>query len=719
MKLKNINFVERHFEKFVILIALCVLGYALYNWGLSTPYKVKLNNQEVTAGRVDEVIDQATQRLETVISGEDIHDALDGLEIRRIEAETASELRRPLLRQPDDPDRPKNEIAQHIGSRSPGIGGTNPDPIDPYYEPVVPTPTLAAARPMLRTIHPDEFLNNPQLENEFVNATKPDTAEITVAGQFPMFEMLKQLTRQPDDGSLAIPEEWWLTRFEIAGFIMERRELRPDGTWSAPVVVDPIPGGALAESRKITDRIHPEDNAAALPIVLEWIAANRGAIIQQPFLETIGDPWIVPRKLTAEELARAGEAGKIKLKIKELQTQLNQRLQRIQKLQNFGKTDTNPGAPGTGAPGLPGSLPGELETPGTRPRPTRPTRPGNTGSAAATARQKQIAVWQKLAEKTQTQIAELEKEYEELTGEVIEREQPNRLNPVFPGGGFEGEFGPGAPGFDPRRGSTLDPRGRGFNPGGIPGGEFGQPRQRIDPRTGQPIGPGGLLDGEGGEGTDGVDPADPDARLKRLAIAMGGESIDIWQADLGVTPGKTYQYRFVIKVLNPLYAKPMLPGKLDDPKSQRAQNYDKYLISSKPSEWSEPVLVPEMTRAYVRAATPNPKPGQVTFRVHRFSWGEWRAEEFIVRPGDAIGGVKRIDDPNLPAVVDVNFETGMHCLDVDFDFKVKQGIVDRRVPRVLIVEGPNVTARRIDLDKEAENQWQTDRALDGEFAVNR
>lgn len=741
MKLKNINFFERHVEKLVILVALCVLGYALYNWGLSTPYKVTLNGKEVTASRVDEVITDASDRLDQVMSTEEINPTLDGLKVGGIVHGMDKETKRPPIHESGDPDKPRTLLAQRIGVAGPGVGGPDDVPEDPYFEPVVPAPAIAAARATLRTIHPDEFLNNPDLGNQFVNEQKPDLAEITVAAEFDMLELVKQLSMQPDGDVLAIPEDWWITNLEIPVVEMWRRHQMPDGSWSAPVLVKAIPGGVLAEAQRIPEKIDPDKFGAQLPEVLKWIQSNRGSILQPPFLETIGVPWSVPRELTAEEIERAGEAGKIKIQIKALQTQLDLRIKQIQKLQNFGKGRTGtPGTPDIGSPGLPGGIPGEIGGE----RPTRPTRPGRpTGGAGAAARQKQIERWQKLAKKTQDDIAELEAEYKQLTGEFIEREQPNRLDPGFPGEGFEGEFGPGGypGGIDPRSGSTLDPRNRGFNPnngqridprtgrpiqgGGLPGGafegEFGQtnPRgnQRIDPRTGRPVAPGGLLDGQGRGEVDpdaptGDNPAD---RAKRLATAMGGEKIDIWQADLDVQPGMTYQYRFVVKVTNPLYAKPQLPGKLDEPKSQRARNHDKFLISSKPSEWSKPVLVPQMTRAYAIGATPNPKPGQVTFRVHRFSWGKWRSHEFFVRPGDPIGGPVILDD----AGVNVDFSTEMYCLDIDFEFSVKQGaLVNRKVPRAIIVQGPNVTSRRVDEDQKAEKDWETNRALDGEFALN-
>lgn len=728
MKLKNINFFERHIEKFVILIALCVLGYSLYNWGLSTPYKVTLNNQEVTASRVDEVVADATTRLEQVISPDEkeVHPALDSLKVGGIVVQMDKQTRRPLIHQPGDPEKPKYELVDALGGRGPGLDGPTIVIEDPYYEPVVPAPAIAASRATLRTIHPDEFLNNPDIGNQFVNEQKPDLAEITIAAEFDMLEMINQLTFQPEGDILAIPEDWWLTSFELPVVEMWRRHQKADGSWSEPVLVKAIPGSALTEAQRIPDKIDPEKFGAQLPEVLKWIQANRGSILQPPFLETIGEPWSVPRELTPEEIERAGEAGKIKIKIKGLQTQLDIRIKQIQKLQNFGKGRTGgDGIPETGSPGLPGGIPGEIGGE----RPTRPTRPGRpAGGAGAAARQKQIERWQKLAQKTQDEIAELEAEYKALTGEVIEREQPNRLNPGFPGGepGFD-EFGPeGFPGgVDPRNGSSLDPRTRGFNPGdgrrvpgaGLPGGgfenEFGQPNTRGN----RPAAPGGLLDGRGRGEVDGQAPAadTPADRAKRLAIAMGGEKIDIWQADIDVKPGMTYQYRFVVKVTNPLYAKPQLPGKLDDPDKQRARHHDKFLISSKPSEWSKSVTVPQMTRAYAIGATPNPKPGQVTFRVHRFSWGEWRSQEFIVRPGDPIGEEVLLPDAN----VNVDFRTDWYCLDIDFEFSVKQGaLVNRKVPRAIIVQGPDVKTRRVDEDQKAEKEWETNRALDGEFALN-
>jgi len=169
----------------------------------------------------------------------------------------------------------------------------------------------------------------------------------------------------------------------------------------------------------------------------------------------------------------------------------------------------------------------------------------------------------------------------------------------------------------PGRGS-LNPGGRG-NPGLEPGGLGG-------PQVGD----------RGGNGA-----ANPDVWR-------------VWALDVTVEPGKTYRYKLVAAVVNPLYG---VNGLADD---QLEAN--RHMASLAPSQedfdetdWTDPIVIAPKAQFFVVQA----RDSSVNVEVWRVFDGERVKEEFRVSPGDPIGGGV------IRGAAAIDMRTGATVVDID------------------------------------------------------
>ncbi len=140
----------------------------------------------------------------------------------------------------------------------------------------------------------------------------------------------------------------------------------------------------------------------------------------------------------------------------------------------------------------------------------------------------------------------------------------------------------------------------------------------------------------------------------------------IWAHDLDIEPGRTYRYRFIVKIANPFYARGLL---LTKDQQHFAENIT---LDSPASEWSEPIevqppLVDFVTRAYGPAGDIGVAGvsdiGHAKLEVFKFEDGRWWNAEFTVKPGDQVGEVREQRSAD-GAAIDVDFSTEWFVLDV-------------------------------------------------------
>jgi hypothetical protein len=129
-----------------------------------------------------------------------------------------------------------------------------------------------------------------------------------------------------------------------------------------------------------------------------------------------------------------------------------------------------------------------------------------------------------------------------------------------------------------------------------------------------------------------------------------GRPIVGWMHDDTVEPGKTYRYRVIYKIKNPIFGAVNIAK---DPKFA-----EQFALTANPSAWTEEVNVPSKVRFWVARAMPSAA-ANPTARVEVFSYqdGEHQYKEFTVQAGDEIGG----RDPKA------DFATGWTLVDVGAD----------------------------------------------------
>lgn len=124
-------------------------------------------------------------------------------------------------------------------------------------------------------------------------------------------------------------------------------------------------------------------------------------------------------------------------------------------------------------------------------------------------------------------------------------------------------------------------------------------------------------------------------------------NITVWAHDLTAEPGMTYQYAVRVKLRNPLFGN---AGSVGEAQSELAENA---VIASGLSEWSEAVVVPNLSEFFVVSAsggstglTMGTGP-TANAEVFRYFYGAWRQQTVRLNAGDSVRASIDLPD-NLP-----------------------------------------------------------------------
>jgi hypothetical protein len=121
---------------------------------------------------------------------------------------------------------------------------------------------------------------------------------------------------------------------------------------------------------------------------------------------------------------------------------------------------------------------------------------------------------------------------------------------------------------------------------------------------------------------------------------MAIPEVKVWAHDLTVEHGKTYRYRIIVDVLNPLFQKRGV-----DPEQER-ENFHKLSIAAAPSEWSAPVTIEPAIQFFLTRA----QASNAQLEIWRIFNGRWEDMTVTVRPGEIMGDVKTVQG-DIPATV--------------------------------------------------------------------
>ncbi len=177
---------------------------------------------------------------------------------------------------------------------------------------------------------------------------------------------------------------------------------------------------------------------------------------------------------------------------------------------------------------------------------------------------------------------------------------------------------------------------------------------------------------------------------QRLLIALLKEPRDVWFNDLSVRSNQTYRYRLRLVVTNPLYHR-VVP-------EEQADLGKQFTRTSAWSDWSAAVEAPRNTYFFMVGG--NRSVGYSSIEVWRFYDGRWRAAEFEVFPGDAIGSdtadFVNLGEQQLQAGLGaVDFGTGLVAVDLDFNHRLAGGLggIGQNTIRMLYTDGDALMSR--------------------------
>jgi hypothetical protein len=158
---------------------------------------------------------------------------------------------------------------------------------------------------------------------------------------------------------------------------------------------------------------------------------------------------------------------------------------------------------------------------------------------------------------------------------------------------------------------------------------------------------------------------DIDEELQNILLTestevSNNETLIFWAHDDTVEAGETYRYRLRLGVFNPIAGKEQV---IEQDEWQK----DKVILWSEFSEPSEAVEIPPKLCFFARDIQDAAKTVIVT--VSRYTLGYWYSEDFMVKAGENIGNVVKLEPPEettgqLTIPEQIDYSTGAVLIDV-------------------------------------------------------
>ncbi|MFA9476830.1 hypothetical protein ACERK3_00855 [Phycisphaerales bacterium AB-hyl4] len=620
MKTKDAGFIQKHVEKVVLGAgALFLLVIAAYIF-IGNPYAVEVSGERVSPREAEARLLTQANQLEQRLRADD---GLEATISQRDIPSYAGDFRERIFQQVIGVDR------YAIALNMPGLGeGTlaEREAPDPFYVPRPQIPDEPIARASYGVLGEVEDRNVQERLNRFMvdNQTR-DFRAVSVSAEFDMDAFARRLQSQAPPGYQQLPEGWWRAMNGIAGVYLQREERDPvTGEWGNRQIIDPLPTqvayGAEGENRRWD--VEEADRAVAR------IRQNQMRIIQPEFVPMVGPTvWLPPdqspRELSGEEQR---ELNRINEQIQTIQNRIDgwERTLRRQghetpseQLERGRRIDFDQADPQRGAQQQRDARARQQQQRQQRgmnefddmgfedPRDNRRDRQRQQQDRGRSDEEPRL-YRQVVTE--MGRIRDLERQRDELYGitrDDDDRDRRGRQQQQWQDDAMFGEFDD-------------------F-------GEFGEFGPGMDPRGGDPRG--------------------NQRRGRDAGEALSGE-IQVWAHDLTAEPGRTYRYRVIVTVLNPLFQQRRLHPEQQEEYFNRIALWPEQdeLESAEASNWSSPVTLDPEHYFFLVEGSPSREEAKV--EVWRLFRGQWHFEEFDVRPGDIIGGETRIDGQTVSMRVD-------------------------------------------------------------------
>ena len=279
MKMKDVGFFARHYEKIIVAATCVVLLLTAAKYLVGSPHEITLGNETRSPGSVDDYILEKHAK--------PLHDAItsDGLPQELINLQNW-DLTDQFKKQNAQPAFPTDSFKVSLGLP---FNDDPPEPpedaVEEYYVPKVPKPNVVFLQQNLNTINRALINGANQEEWRKIFPTKgaPDLSSVSIFASFPLDKMVAELQNSGDvkKGILRLPSEWWEGgAWGIMDVQVERQVRAPDGTWGATEALPPLPDQAF-DTRQVPDIVPPKNGPGIVKVMQE----QRQTIIRQPFPE--------------------------------------------------------------------------------------------------------------------------------------------------------------------------------------------------------------------------------------------------------------------------------------------------------------------------------------------------------------------------------------------------------------------------------------------------
>ena len=170
--------------------------------------------------------------------------------------------------------------------------------------------------------------------------------------------------------------------------------------------------------------------------------------------------------------------------------------------------------------------------------------------------------------------------------------------------------------------------------------------------------------------------------------------ITVWAHDITVEPDRIYRYRLRVAILNPLYLRG--PYLVEEQKAKA----DERVLLSDPSAWEE---IGTHAKTYFYLVGGSRAKQEATVEVYRIFNGQWHREDFSVRPGEPIGGIRRLDDGYEQRDVDLSVGAVVVFVNPEAPSDVSS---DRRTIKMLYldVEQDRLMEKTVERDKQDQHR---------------
>jgi len=306
MKLKGINPVEQHVEKFVIVLAVLILLAVIAQQFLTSPNEVKIGSATVPPAQAYEPVKKAAAVLKAQLESQN---PTLPVEFNSAGKDMKSEFDK-LVKGGIAP-RPR------IGALGPAValGATSVKASDALFaEVVLPQPTPAIAASFWSTISADETTAYPELAALLPKEQPFDHPFVSVESSIDIKAFIESLLADPEGPVEAMPQGWWREGIEAVVVEVEREQMNSDG-WGKGVVLPAMLGRHLFvvgwnESVKSTSDMQTQ---------LMTARQQASEILRPAFYKTLGNQDWVPPSAAATRTKAGADPGVLAAKQAELE----------------------------------------------------------------------------------------------------------------------------------------------------------------------------------------------------------------------------------------------------------------------------------------------------------------------------------------------------------------------------------------------------------------